>query len=220
MSPVVLYVDDNSPASNAVRLAIRSLGLKDIELKKLNVSKGETRTPEFKAINPQHTVPTLNDNGHILWESRAILTYLVESRVPGHRLYPTNPRLRSVINQRLYFDACTIIPRLYEFIYPIYLDKTTVIEKEVQEKVYEMFGILDGFLGESKWVAGDDVTVADMAIIVSIVAMVEIGVKMDKYPNVKRWIEQCRKLPGFEEYYPGMVEWVGLVKPKMTKGFE
>lgn len=220
MSPVVLYIDNNSPASNAVKLAIRSLGLKDIEVKELNVSKGETNTPEFMAINPQHTVPTLIDNGHILWESRAILTYLVESRVPGHRLYPTNPKVRSVINQRLYFDACTIIPRLYEFIYPIYLNKTTEISKEIQDKIYEMFGFLEGFLEKSKWVAGNDVTVADMAIIVSIVALVEIGVNMDKYPNVKRWIDQCKKLPGFEEYHPGMVEWVGLIKPKMTKGFE
>lgn len=220
MSPVVLYIDNNSPASNAVKLAIRSLGLKDIEVKELNVSKGETNTPEFIAINPQHTVPTLIDNGHILWESRAILTYLVESRVPGHRLYPTNPKVRSVINQRLYFDACTIIPRLYEFIYPIYLNKTTEISKEIQDKIYEMFGFLEGFLEKSKWVAGNDVTVADMAIIVSIVALVEIGVNMDKYPNVKRWIDQCKKLPGFEEYHPGMVEWVGLIKPKMTKGFE
>lgn len=220
MSPVVLYIDNNSPASNAVKLAIRSLGLKDIEVKELNVSKGETNTPEFIAINPQHTVPTLIDNSHILWESRAILTYLVESRVPGHRLYPTNPKVRSVINQRLYFDACTIIPRLYEFIYPIYLNKTTEISKEIQDKIYEMFGFLEGFLEKSKWVAGNDVTVADMAIIVSIVALVEIGVNMDKYPNVKRWIDQCKKLPGFEEYHPGMVEWVGLIKPKMTKGFE
>lgn len=218
--PATLYFDPQSPASNAVKLAIKSLGLKDIEYKALNVHQGETRTPEFIAINPQHTVPTLVDGDHVLWESRAILTYLIESRVPAHRLYPSNPKIKSIINQRLYFDACTIIPRLYEAIMPIYMEKSTEISKEVQEKIYEMFGFLEGFLEKTKWVAGNDVTVADMSIVVSIVGLVEFGVPIEKFPNVKKWLEQCKKLPGFEEYLPTMIGWVDLVKPKLTKGFE
>uniref|UniRef100_A0A336M9L0 glutathione transferase n=1 Tax=Culicoides sonorensis TaxID=179676 RepID=A0A336M9L0_CULSO len=220
MSSTVLYIDNNSLASIAVLLVVKSLGLKNIEIKEISVMKGKTRTPEFIAINPQHTVPTLNDNGHILWESRAIMTYLVETRCPGHRLYPLNSKTKSVINQRLYFDACTVTPRLHELLLPLFFGTTSEISTEFQTKIYEMFGLMDAFLKDSKWIAGNDVTVADLSILTTITGFVEIGVGLDKYPNVKRWLEQCKKLPGFEDYHKGMLAWCDMIKPKITKGFE
>lgn len=54
-------------SSRGVLLTAKALGL-ELNLKFTDVPKGETRTPEYLKMNPQHTIPTINDNGFCLWE--------------------------------------------------------------------------------------------------------------------------------------------------------
>lgn len=101
MAPLVFYHAPFSPFSRSVLLLIRYLKI-DVEIKELNLMEKEQFEPEFVAINPQHTVPTIDDNGFYLWESRAILTYLMESRAP--LTMPTSPKEKAVLNQRMYYE--------------------------------------------------------------------------------------------------------------------
>lgn len=83
------------------------------QLREINLFEKEQLNDDFIKLNPQHCVPTINDDGFILWESRAIAIYLVEKNHPGgHALYPLDAQRRAVINQRLQFDANTLHPRI------------------------------------------------------------------------------------------------------------
>lgn len=100
-----LYYTIGSPPSRAVLHVIRLLGL-DVKVNNLDlVERKEQLTPAYLKINPMHQVPALVDGDFVLTESRAIMTYLVNSRSPGSDLYPTDPKIRGTIDQRLYFDS-------------------------------------------------------------------------------------------------------------------
>lgn len=110
--PVILYHTKMSPFSRAVLLLMRYLEI-DVEVKLLDLhGKKEHMTEEFLKINPQHCVPTLDDNGFILWESRAILSYLMETRAA--HLIPSSPKEKAIINQRLYHEMGTLMKTIGE----------------------------------------------------------------------------------------------------------
>jgi glutathione S-transferase len=115
--PVILYHTKTSPFSRAVLLFMRYLNI-DVEVKILDFQKGEHMTEEFLQINPQHCVPTLDDNGFILWESRAILSYLIETRAP--HLIPSSPKEKAIINQRLYHEMGTLMKKIGEILVRVY----------------------------------------------------------------------------------------------------
>lgn len=98
------YLAGSAPC-RAVQMTAKAVGV-DLNLKVLNLMAGEHLKPEFIKINPQHTIPTLVDNGLALWESRAIMVYLAEKYGKDDTLYPKDPAKRAVISQRLYF-VCT-----------------------------------------------------------------------------------------------------------------
>lgn len=102
MAPIVLYHAPISPFSRSVVLLARYYNI-NIEVKIIDIVKEkEHLKPEFVKINPQHSVPTIDDNGFYLWESRAILVYLVENCKP--EVLPSSAKERAVINQRLQFE--------------------------------------------------------------------------------------------------------------------
>ncbi|KMQ84643.1 glutathione s-transferase, partial [Lasius niger] len=104
--PIDLYQLPASAPCRAVRLTAAAVGV-DLNLKPLDLTAGEHLKPEFLKMNPQHTIPTLDDNGFYLWESRAIMTYLANRYGKDDSLYPKDPKKRAVVDQRLYFDLGT-----------------------------------------------------------------------------------------------------------------
>lgn len=101
--PVDLYYMSLSAPCRAVVLVAKVAGV-ELNLKTINLLEGEHMKPEFLKINPQHTVPTIDDGGFVLTESRAICAYLVNKYAKNDKLYSKLPKERAVVDQRLYFD--------------------------------------------------------------------------------------------------------------------
>lgn len=83
------------------------------KIKVVNLLTKEQLNDDFIKINPQHTVPTIvDDDGFVLWESRAISQYLAETRSSDNTLIPKDVKQRAIMNQRLYFDLGTLYARI------------------------------------------------------------------------------------------------------------
>jgi glutathione S-transferase len=93
---MVLYYGSGSPYAWRAQLALEHKAL-PYELKILSFSAGDTRKPEFLALNPRHRVPVLVDGDFVLYESNAIVEYLDDAyATTGARLFPGDARTRAI----------------------------------------------------------------------------------------------------------------------------
>jgi len=190
------YVPGSAPC-RAVQMTAKAVGV-ELNLKLTNLMAGEHLKPEFVAINPQHTVPTLVDDGFALWESRAIMVYLVEKYGKTASLYPADPKARALVNQRLYFDLGTLYQRFADYYYPQIFAKQPA-NPDNFKKLEDAVGFFNTFLEGQTYAAGDNLTVADISLVATISSLEVAGFDLSKYPNVVAWYEKCKATtPGYD----------------------
>lgn len=149
-------------------------------------------------INTEQVIPTIVDDGFHLWESRAIMIYLVEAYGKDDSLYSKIPKEQAVINQRLYFDMGTLYQNLSEYYYPQLFDNLPA-DPEKLKKADRAVDLLNTFLEANEYVAGDRLTIADFSIIASLSTFTCIGYDYKKFPNVARWYDKLiSTIPGHE----------------------
>ncbi|XP_074038878.1 glutathione S-transferase 1 [Leptinotarsa decemlineata] len=210
------YVPGSAPCRN-VLLAAKAIGV-ELNLKLTDLMKGDHLTPEFIKINPQHTVPTLNDNGFALWESRAIMTYLQEQYGKDDSLYPKDPKKRALVDQRLYFDIGTLYSRFADYYYPIVFTNASPDPAKL-EKINDAFKFLDIFIGDNDYCTGNNLTLADLALVATVSTIESMDYDISPYPNVVRWYAKVKATaPGYEEANAkGVVEFKQLVERMKKK---
>nr|AEE63485.1 unknown [Dendroctonus ponderosae] len=191
------YLPGSAPC-RSVALTAKALVL-ELNFKLTDLMAGENLTPEFIKLNPQHTIPTIDDNGFSLWESRAIMTYLVNAYGKDDSLYPKDPKKRAIVDQRLYFDIGTLYGRFADYYYPIIFAGASK-DAAKMEKINDAMKFLDIFLEGQKFVAGDQLTVADLAIVATISTYEVVGYDLAPYKNITKWFNNIKQTaPGYKE---------------------
>ena len=209
---VDLYTGHGSPYGWRVWLALE---LKKVahEVKILSFQAGDTRKPEFVALNPRHTVPTIVDDGHVLWESLAILEYLDERYDTGTKLYPGDAKNRARIRRLIqemegYLDKEGIDPITHE-----YFGKEGAapdlerVEKAKTRLAEELAYFAKEIRG--KYIAGDEPSAADLVLYpwygyVKRIAFRKPETKLTELvpPAMKAWAERIEAWPFFDKTFP------------------
>ncbi|NVN10159.1 glutathione S-transferase N-terminal domain-containing protein [Nguyenibacter vanlangensis] len=179
-----------TPNSVKVPIALEELGL-SYTLHGVNVRKGEQKTPEFLALNPNGKVPVLLDrtveNGpFVLTESAAILVYLAEKT---GQLLPAGGDARARVFEQLFFHASGLSPAFGQsgFFQRFAAEPQPIAIERFSSEAKRTLGVLDGVLANRPFVAGEAFTIADIAHFGWLWRRAFAGVSFEDAPNVARW---------------------------------
>lgn len=151
-------------------------------------------------MNPQHTVPVLDDNGQVLWDSHAICTYLIDKYSPDHSLYPKDLYTRARIDQRLHFDSGVLFSAIRSANFVVYLGGSEAPEYCIKA-LYEALDLLEAFLKNNDYLIGNSLTLADIFCVSTVVCFeLHFSIEEEKYPKICEWIKRLSQQPLYDEF--------------------
>lgn len=193
---LVLY--DYLPSGNGykVRLLLSQLG-RPFRLVETDILKGETRTPDFLAINPNGRIPVLEfADGRRLAESDAILFHLAE----GTRFLPADGFGRAQVLQWMFFEQYSHEPNIAVARFWLHVrdDVADMADElaERQRRGYQALDVMEGHLAGRDWFVGDAYSVADIALYAYTHVADEGGFDLARYPRVRGWLDRVASQPG------------------------
>ena len=172
----------------------------------INITKGEQTTPEYLAINPNNKIPAIVDRDGpggkpiTVFESGAVLIYLADKT--GKLLAPSGADRYTAL-EWIFFNAGGTGPMLGQLGYytKFSKDDPAIIEHgkaKFGKEAQRLFRVLDGRLAESRYLAGDELSIADiMNFTWPNAARTFIGLDLSPHTHLVRWLDELAARPAF-----------------------
>ncbi|KAJ7101264.1 glutathione S-transferase [Mycena belliarum] len=169
------------------------------ELIEVQLSKGEHKQPAYLAKQPFGQIPYIDDDGFIVYETRAICRYIA-AKYPAKALIPTDLKANAIFEQAASAELTNFDPPASQLVYELVLKKTLGGGETDPKTVEEQLAILeaklsayDVILGKTKYLAGDSITLADLFHVPY--ALLLGNDIMTRKPNVARWYNELAARP-------------------------
>ncbi len=184
--------------SSNVQKVMWTIGELGLEHRRIDAggAYGGLDSPDYLAMNPNGKIPVIDDGGTLVWESNAIVRYLA-GRYGAGTLGPKDPGARAAADQWMDWMLTTLYPDWIATFFG--LVRTAPSKRDPQAiaasaaRAAKHYGLLDAHLAQSAYVAGDNLTMAD----------IPIGSTLYRYYNME--IERPR-LANLEAYYARLTE--------------
>jgi glutathione S-transferase len=193
---LTLYDFLDSGNGYKARLLLAQLGIPHRRVE-LDIDKGETRTPQFLAKNPNGKIPALElDDGTVIAESNAILCYLAD----GTPLLPAERLARAQTLQWLFFEQYSHEPYVATPRYILkHLGRDHARAAELPgriERGYQALQVMEGHLKSRAFFAAGRYTVADIALYAYTHVADEAEIELGRFPAVRAWLARVAAEPG------------------------
>ncbi|HEY1722639.1 MAG TPA: glutathione S-transferase [Magnetospirillaceae bacterium] len=169
---------------------------------------GGTKEPQYLALNPNSLVPTIEDDGLVLWESNSILRYLAgqygNAKAETVTLLPTIPAKRAEAERWMDWQLTTLTPSMTTLFgglvrTPPEKRDLTAIEA-ARKSAANAFDILDRHLAARDFVAGMHFTVGDIPIGIAAWRWFNLPIERPSQPHLRAWFERLLERPGYKKY--------------------
>lgn len=185
---LTIYGDSISGNCHKVKFVCDRLGI-PYRWIEMDILKGETRTPEFLAMNPAGQVPTVRfEDGRSLAQSNAIMLYLAE----GSDLIPEDAFDRALMNQWLFWEQYSheTAIAVRRFHAHILKKPESEIDPGLMEKGKRALGVMEGHLATRRYFVGEKLTLADLALVAYTRFAHEAGFDLAEFPHVNAWVKR------------------------------
>ena len=164
---------------------------------------GIVNDPPYLAMNPNARVPTMEEDGFILWESNAIVRYLTAKHNEGG-LYPSDPKIRATADRCMDWQHTTV----GQHITPIFwgLVRTPKNERDLTLIEASRLGmiaamqILNANLSNKNFVAGDNFTMGDIPLAIHVYRWFRLIQERPKMEHLEDWYDRLAKRPAFKAH--------------------
>jgi glutathione S-transferase len=151
---------------------------------------GVNDTPEYLAMNPNGLVPVISDSGFILWESNAIVRYLCAKH--GAATYmPSDLRTRAEADRWMDWQTTGLSPAMNAAFHGLVRSSEDARDGRAIEasrlKTETLLSILDAHLGPRRWLAGDQFTIAEIAVAPAVHRWLQMPIARTPRAHIGRW---------------------------------
>ena len=164
---------------------------------------GGNKEPAYLAMNPNGLVPTIIDDGFVLWESNAIVRYLAGKHGTG-KLEPADAKARALANQWMDWQVSTVGGAILGAFWglirtpPDKRDHAAI--KESQQKTATVLKMFDDWLGKNAYAAGAAFSMGDIPLGIMGYRFYQLVPEHPPLPNLKRWYDAIAARPAFQQH--------------------
>ena len=191
--------------SSNVQKVLWCCGELDIPFERIDAGMqfGVNDTPEYKAMNPNGLVPTIDDEGFVLWESHAIVRYLARKHGAG-TLWPDDARVNADADRWMDWYHTTLWPDMGPLFWNLVRtapDKRNMaLVEEKRAKLAKSLAIVDAHLAGRDFLAGKTLTMGDVPMGIAAWRWFELPIERPHLPHLERWYQRIRERPAYAKH--------------------
>ncbi len=164
---------------------------------------GVVDTPEYRAMNPNGRVPVIEDEGLVLWESNAIVRYLLARHAPDSPWYPADPRTRATADKWMDWTSSSFAGPFRTVFWgvlrtPAEKQDWTAINAAIKE-CDELLNMADHALISQPYLSGNEIGMGDIPLGSFIYAWFEMPIERAPQPHLQAWYERLKQRPAYQK---------------------
>lgn len=191
--------------SSNVQKVMWCIGELDVKHERIDVGGpfGGNKESKYLVLNPMGLVPTMDEDGFVLWESNSIVRYLAAKHGMGG-LMPSDPKVRAEAERWMDWQLSALGPAIT----PVFLGliRTPPEKRDPgaieagRKRAAELFAMLDAHLARRKFVAGDSLTVGDIPVGIMAYRWFNFAIERPEHKHARAWYERLTQRPSYRQH--------------------